>query len=332
MQSQPDRLITGLGLLVAASLFLAACNLPGMQATPESDSLATAAAETVAAELTQAATEAAQTPATDTPPPATATPAAADTPAESTDTPSPTGCTDRADFVTDVTVPDNTFFEAGESFTKTWRLRNAGSCTWTTQYSLVFDSGRAMSGPASVPLPGSAPPNATMDLSVDLIAPTTDGTHRGNWMLRNADGEEFGIGSNAQTAFWVQIRVGPTPTPEPDVYNSGKVDIDQSFLADLDSIAQTSSGADIWFEAVTSTEKYLTPRNGASLGLMSSVPTHSDCASASLESDRVSLDDFGEGDLFCFETNEGRFGRFEVENITGGSSQTITLDVLTWEK
>lgn len=329
MQSQPGRLMSAFALLITGALLLAACNLPGFrQATQEADTLATSAAQTVAAELTRAATSG---PPTDTPAPVTDTPAATDTPAEPTDTPSPTTCTDRADFITDVTVPDDTFFEAGESFTKTWALRNAGTCTWTTEYSLVFDSGRAMSGPPSLPLPGNVPPNSTVDLSVDLTAPTTNGTHRGNWMLRNADGEEFGIGSDAQTAFWVQIRVGPTPTPEPEVYNSGKVDIDQTFLADLDSIAQTSSGADLWFEAVSSTEKYLTPRNGARISLMDSVPTYDDCASASLGSGRVSLADFDEGDLFCFESNDGRFGRFEVENITSGTVQTISIDVVTWE-
>lgn len=330
MQSQPGRLMSAVALLIAATLLLAACNLPGVQEpTQEADSVATAAAETVAAELTRAATSG---PPTDTPAPATETPAPTDTPVEPTNTPSPTICTDRADFITDVTVPDDTFFEAGESFTKTWRLRNAGTCTWTVQYSLVFDSGRAMSGPASVPLPESVPPNGTVDLSVDLTAPTTNGTHRGNWMLRNDDGEEFGIGSNAQTAFWVQIRVGPTPTPTPEEYNSGKFDLEQTFHGDLDSIAQTSSGSDIWFRAVSSTEKYLVPENGARLRIMSSLPSYDDCASASLSSQAISLDDFDEGTLFCFETDEGRFGRFETENITGGSVQTITLDVVTWEK
>ncbi len=48
-------------------------------------------------------------------------------------------CTDRAQFVADVTVPDGTRYDPGATFTKTWRLRNAGTCTWTTSYTMVFD-------------------------------------------------------------------------------------------------------------------------------------------------------------------------------------------------
>ena len=43
-------------------------------------------------------------------------------------------CTDRAQFVADVTVPDGTRYDPGATFTKTWRLRNIGTCTWTTSW------------------------------------------------------------------------------------------------------------------------------------------------------------------------------------------------------
>ena len=33
-------------------------------------------------------------------------------------------CTDRAQFLADVTVPDGTRFDPGQAFTKTWKLRN----------------------------------------------------------------------------------------------------------------------------------------------------------------------------------------------------------------
>ena len=39
-------------------------------------------------------------------------------------TPSQPECTDLAAFYGDVTIPDGTFFRAGERFTKTWRFRN----------------------------------------------------------------------------------------------------------------------------------------------------------------------------------------------------------------
>src|SRR5688572_31442543 len=61
-------------------------------------------------------------------------------PSEPTPTPS---CRDSAVFVEDVTVPDNTRLEAGEKFTKTWKLQNIGSCAWTG-YTVAFVSGDKM--------------------------------------------------------------------------------------------------------------------------------------------------------------------------------------------
>src|SRR5688572_4669107 len=80
---------------------------------------------------------------------------------------------DRAQFVADVTVPDGMSFSPGATFTKTWRLRNIGTCTWSTSYSLVFDSGTQMGAPASVNFPSSVAPGGSIDLSVTMTAPNT---------------------------------------------------------------------------------------------------------------------------------------------------------------
>jgi len=39
-------------------------------------------------------------------------------------------CTDSAKFVLDVTIPDNSVISSNTAFTKTWRLKNTGTCTW----------------------------------------------------------------------------------------------------------------------------------------------------------------------------------------------------------
>lgn len=114
----------------------------------------------------------------------------------------------RAEFVNDVTVPDGTVFLPGDTFVKTWRLRNSGSCTWTTDYVVVFDTGDAMGGPATFPIStASVPPGAEVDLSINLTAPESPGTYRGNWKLRNPAGEVFGTGSQGDAPFWVEIKV-----------------------------------------------------------------------------------------------------------------------------
>lgn len=116
------------------------------------------------------------------------------------------GC-DAAQFVADVTVPDGTTYKAGDSFDKTWRIKNVGSCTWSTSYNLVFDSGNQMSAPAATPLSKSVAPGATIDLTLKMTAPSTSGLIRGNWKLKNASNASFGIGAAADKAFWVEIRV-----------------------------------------------------------------------------------------------------------------------------
>ena len=114
---------------------------------------------------------------------------------------------DWAQFIADVTVPDGTTYAPGTTFRKTWRLKNIGSCTWTTSYALVFDSGERMGGPTAVNFPTSVAPGQTVDLSLDLTAPSSAGHYFGYWKLRNASGAIFGIGSTANRAFWVEIYV-----------------------------------------------------------------------------------------------------------------------------
>jgi hypothetical protein len=314
------------------TILLAACNLP--QAEPTGDSVATNAAQTVAAELTLQPGGGQSPSQTVEPGQGTEGPEATETAAPPTATAEPTGCTDEATFVSDVNVPDDTNFEPGEDFTKTWRLRNSGTCSWTTDYDLIFDSGRAMAGPASQPLEGNVPPNSTVDISVDLTAPNTEGTHRGNWMLRNADGVSFGIGANSDTAFWVQIVVGPTPTPAPVVYNTDKGDLEPDEYVDLDDgdFTPSNSDRDLLYDSVSNSENYLDPVNGALIDLWGGdAPSYEECQGADLDSADISFDDISVGDWICFETNEGRLGRFEIEGMSGGPPPDLTIDIRTWE-
>jgi hypothetical protein len=129
-----------------------------------------------------------------------------------------TSC-DRATFVADVTVPDGTNVTPGQAFTKTWRLRNTGQCTWTTGYSLVFSAGDQMGGASSINLPTSVAPRQTIDLSVNLTAPESAGSYRGYWLLKNAAGRTFGIGSLANKPFWLAINVTGSPLPSVDGYD-----------------------------------------------------------------------------------------------------------------
>lgn len=127
-----------------------------------------------------------------------------------TPTASPTTCVDRAELVTDVSVPDGMHIAPGLSFTKIWRLKNVGTCAWTTGFSVVFISGDRMNGTSPQPLPSGVAPNEIIDLKLSLKAPASAGTYRGNWMLRNLAGVAFGLGADGQQSFFVRIVVDPS--------------------------------------------------------------------------------------------------------------------------
>jgi hypothetical protein len=114
-----------------------------------------------------------------------------------------------------VTIPDNTRVLPGQSFVKTWRLRNSGTCTWTDDYDLVFVEGHRLGAPNEIPLDGPVAPGETVDVSVSLVAPAGDGTYQGKWQLRNDEGQRFGLGNDGTSSFWVRIVLGATPTPTP---------------------------------------------------------------------------------------------------------------------
>jgi hypothetical protein len=138
----------------------------------------------------------------------------------------PPNCKEQAVLLEDVTVPDNTKMEAGESFTKTWKLKNTGTCPWAG-YTLAFADGDRMGAPDSTPVPQTVS-GAEVDISVELIAPQTDGAYTGNFSLRNAEEEIVKIG--LEDSMWVKILVGdgtisPTANPNGTPVSNGSSDI-----------------------------------------------------------------------------------------------------------
>ncbi len=170
--------------------------------------------------------------------PATST--ATETPANiESPTPSPTAtefvptnpadCINSAAFVADVTIPDNSDVIAGVTFTKTWRIRNSGTCTWWSGYKLTYYSEEQMGAPDAVPLQPTNPGDA-LDISVELTAPTKVGAHRGNFVIKNPAGLIIKVDNDSR--LWVlinsvseapmgtQTSAGPVPTNTPVAVNT----------------------------------------------------------------------------------------------------------------
>ncbi|MCJ7514240.1 MAG: NBR1-Ig-like domain-containing protein [Anaerolineales bacterium] len=303
--------------LTAGPAILASCNLP--RSPSPQQAAQTAVAEANSAQLTQGSLATPFLPSTNTPTP----PSATNTPTPSPQPTTTVGCDDSSQFISDVTIPDNTVMTPGQSFTKTWRLRNSGNCDWTTSFDAVFTDGSSMGGPADVPLAGTVPPNSTIDISINLTAPTTNGVHRGNYRMANASDILFG------TLIYVQIVVGPTPTPNVAVYRTGKLTIDNGGSIDFDGVDSVSgSRRDVRVKYVSDSERYLEPTNGALLKEMSGKPSYDDCKETSLRSGAVNFTDFSTQSYFCYKTSDGRYGRFQVGKIEGDS---IAVDFRTWD-
>jgi hypothetical protein len=191
--------------LIAFILFISfACNMPASQSSVE-DLLLTQVAQTLTASVPVTTPTLAVSPTVTVTQGITAT---------ATSVP----C-NLASFVSDVTTPDDTVITVNNPFTKIWRLKNVGSCTWTSGYQLVFDSGDSMGGPASQQLTaGTVAPGQTIDISVNLTAPASAGTYKGNWKLREPGGQTFGLSTGA---FWVQIKASAIVAAEWPTYNQG---------------------------------------------------------------------------------------------------------------
>lgn len=127
-------------------------------------------------------------------------------------------CHDSAVLITDVTVPDNTLMPRGEGFTKTWRLLNNGKCNWNG-YTVAFYAGDRMGSPDSVPV-SQTDAGKTVDVSVELTAPSTDGAYTGFYVLKNDRGEILPIG--AEQTFWLKILIGnAAPAPVATIPSNG---------------------------------------------------------------------------------------------------------------
>lgn len=155
--------------------------------------------------------------------PPTNTPRASLTPPPSTSAPTlavtaQPNCKDKAILVQDVTIADGTNVPRGSKFTKTWKLQNTGTCLWTN-YTVAFVSGDRMSSPDTAPVSQTLV-GKTVDVSVDLVAPSIDGAYTGFFELHNASGQVLPIG--IEKTFWVKIAVGTvTPTVPPGTLVSG---------------------------------------------------------------------------------------------------------------
>ena len=132
-----------------------------------------------------------------------------------TPTPGPTStpgpeppCTDGLVLVKHLTQESD--MKPGQAFTKGWQVQNAGTCTWDSNYRLVFVSGHRMGG-EPVAVTGEVMPGETYDVQLNLVAPLNPGSYQGVWQMEDMQGQAFGERLKVE----ITVLAGPTATPAP---------------------------------------------------------------------------------------------------------------------
>ena len=251
----------------------------------------------------------------------------------------------------DITIPDDTVVAAGQSFIKTWKLVNVGTCTWTTAYAATFFYGDRMGAPEAVPLKGYISPSQTVEISVEMVAPQSSGTYQGNWKLANPAGELFGIGPNGNNSFWVRIVVAqnqtiltstptqsvtsnpsltPTATSTPPGQVSGDLSPIPGDRIDLDTLTLNSGDEDLMYAADENGYHLLSPQGGALLGVFGNTePSLASCQSAAMSTAPIAVESLPVGTHLCYTTNHGRFGRALFAALDPNNF-ALSLNLLTW--
>jgi hypothetical protein len=112
------------------------------------------------------------------------------------------------DFLGDVNFPPGTVVKPGTKFSKTWTVKNTGTCKWTRDYDLVLAGGEAFGTNKRGDIPREVLPGETIDLTIpDMIAPQTEGTYYSYWMIAAPDGARIGYGPGQQWGLGIQLVV-----------------------------------------------------------------------------------------------------------------------------
>jgi hypothetical protein len=106
-------------------------------------------------------------------------------------TTNPRDCVNDLIFISDVTIPDNSFVTYGSNIDKQWLVQNSGTCNWDSSYRLHHLGGAELGAPEEAMLyPARAGQQATIQIL--FTAPFTDGVYESAWQAYDPEGDPFG--------------------------------------------------------------------------------------------------------------------------------------------
>jgi hypothetical protein len=122
---------------------------------------------------------------------------------------------------------DYSILAPGTPFKMTWTIRNVGKSTWTRAYQLRFFANSQLGAPAAVNFSKDVPPGDTIDLSVDMVAPTTPGDYHSLWVLTSdKTGNFYPVDIHIKVSPAAATQT-PSPTPLPAATNTATTEADE---------------------------------------------------------------------------------------------------------
>lgn len=146
----------------------------------------------------------------------------------------------------------------------------------------------------------------------------------------------------------------PEPTSDTQVRSAGELSVPLLWTADLDEgeVPGFVGEADIQFEAASTTQRFLTPQNGALLASWGSGPVGREaCVSAvhreretaarivaegvagkaTAGASRIAIEALRPGFATCVRTNRGRYSAIQAVDSVGPRDTTLRIRYTTWE-
>ena len=234
----------------------------------------------------------------------------------------------------DVSIPDDMIIPPSESFVKTWRLLNAGNCSWTNSYKIVWFSGEQFARDRAYSLEQSVAPGTTIDISIEMTAPKNPGTYQSNWMLQNASGQLFGIGPAGNSPFWVRIIVPnvvtPTPTRIPTATAIPSVLIGGTIpLVDGKGIilANKTQGNEQTSDLYLSNGVIRTQNNTILSTAIDYLPDYNGCFTLTKNVSEIKITNGQNYPYYCFKDGSNHIGWIQ---LLGNDPQGLDIELLVW--
>ena len=153
----------------------------------------------------------------------------------------PADCEKAVEFVEDVSIPDYTVVDRGDTFVKIWRVRNSGSCTWTPAYHVIYAQGNPTEWQAMA-IAEIVPPGEETEVGITVQSPAYPGIYQAWWQLADEEGQQFGD----QLGLLFEA-----PKPATDIPGYGVVE------GEINYPANSNPAIEIYFQKTDSSERYV---------------------------------------------------------------------------